>query len=288
MIDLAHGDYALSAAPELGGAVTSLTWRGRDLLRPAREGVNDVLQTSNFALVPFANRIARGAFAFEGRAVQLAPNFGEHPHPLHGHGWQRAWSVEEAATARLRMSYLYEPGDWPWRYHCIQELELDDSGAMFSLALQNRADTTMPASLGFHPFFPRAPDAELIAQVGGVWHADDTMLPTRFDRHFKEPRHLAKGVFLDQVPFIDNCYTGWNGNAVIVYETHGVELLGSPELSFLHLYFPLGETFFCAEPVSAMPDAFNHAADPASGLHVLAPSESFSVSVRIEAIAPQP
>lgn len=286
MADLAHGDYGLSAAPELGGAVTRLTWRGRDLLRPAPAGVSDILQTSSFALAPFANRIAQGAFTFEGRAVQLAPNFGDHPHALHGHGWQRAWSLDEAGPARLRMSYVYEPGDWPWPYHCTQELELDDSGAMFSLALHNRADTPMPASLGFHPYFLRTPGAELIANVSGVWRVDDTILPTHFDRRVDRP--FAKGVFVDELPFIDNCYTGWDSNAVIVYEEHGVEILGSPEFAFFHLYFPVGETFFCAEPVSAMPDAVNHAAAPASGLRVLAPGETFSVSARIEAIAPQP
>ena len=59
-----------------------------------------------------------------------------------------------------------------------------------------------------------------------------------------------------------------------------ISVTASEELRFLHLYMPRGEPFFCAEPVSAMPNAFNRQ-EPAelTGLRILAPGESCSVSM---------
>jgi aldose 1-epimerase len=164
--EIRFNDYALSAAPEIGGAVTKLTWRGLDLLRPAT-GAADPLQTSCFPLAPYANRIAHGAFTFQGKRIQLALNFGDHPHALHGHAWQRPWRLEETSASRMRLSFDYTPGDWPWVYRAEQVFELDESGALLSLSLQNRADTPMPASIGFHPYFPRPRGAVLKAGVRG-------------------------------------------------------------------------------------------------------------------------
>ncbi len=72
MIGLARGDWLLMLRPELGAAVTRLTWRGHDILRPTRDGAAHPLETGSFPLVPYANRIDRGAFVFGGRDVVLA------------------------------------------------------------------------------------------------------------------------------------------------------------------------------------------------------------------------
>ena len=95
---------------------------------------------------------------------------------------------------------------------------------------------------------------------------------------------LAHGVLVDKAPFVDNSYTGWSGPARIDQPDSGlvITLEASPECTVLHVYDPLGETFFCAEPVSAMPNAFNRP-EPASvtGARVLAPGESFAIEMRI-------
>jgi aldose 1-epimerase len=46
---------------------------------------------------------------------------------------------------------------------------------------------------------------------------------------------------------------------------------------------PPGSSFFCAEPVSHMPDAINRSdADEGERMHVLQPGETLSVAMRIE------
>ena len=70
---------------------------------------------------------------------------------------------------------------------------------------------------------------------------------------------LAQGVVVDKAPFVDYCFTGWQSPALIEQPDSGlaVSLEGSPECKFFHVYIPGEQNFFAAEPVSAMPNAFN-------------------------------
>ena len=279
MIELKSDEYEVTLAPELGGAVTRMTWRGRDVMRPSPADVDDILQTASFPLAPFANRIAHGRFAFGGRNVQLALNFGDHPHALHGHAWQRRWRVTEAQGDRARLAFAYKRDDWPWSYSCTQDVALDANGSvMFTLSIRNDADMAMPASLGFHPYFPRTRETVLHAHVNGMWRIDETILPTDFDP--VPIIDLPHGARLEGSPFVDHCFTGWSRTATIRQPTYGVRMTASDDMRFFHVYLPVGESFFCAEPVTAMPDAPNRQDVQGNGLKVLRPGETWSVWMR--------
>ena len=74
---------------------------------------------------------------------------------------------------------------------------------------------------------------------------------------------------------IDHCYTGWTGPATIA-RSDGDVLLEADGATGLHVYVPPGEAFFCAEPVTAMPNAVNHGEAIA-----LAAGERASITMRI-------
>lgn len=277
-VTLTRGDYVLELAPGVGGAVRALRWRGRDVLRPAPVGSTNVLDMAMFPLAPYANRIAYGRFVWRGRTVQLRRNFGDHPHPLHGHAWQAPWSILSARDDVVDLRFDYAPGDWPWPYRCAQTFALADDGLRCTLSLTNLGDSAMPASLGFHPYFPNRTRARVTARVAQMWSTDATMLPVA---RVAPPIPLSSGVGLADASFIDNCFTDWGGRAEVRTDDL-ITIIEAPTLSFLHLYAPQHEDFFCVEPVSAMPDAMNQAAAE-SGLRVLQPGESFSAAMRIAA-----
>ena len=279
MITLGNDGAELDLLPEIGGAVSRFAVGGFDVLRTTPVGTKDVLQTACFPLVPFANRIANGVFAFAGERVHLARNFGDHPHVLHGQGWQSAWKVLSSTDAAATLVFEHAAGDWPWDYMARQMFALRPSSLRIDLEITNLSRRTMPFSLGFHPYFPSMPETRLKAEIAGVWLSDDICIPTERSgpSHFLD---LAHGAAL--TPFVDHCHFGWKGGAVITQPEFGrdVVLTASPELDFLHCYVPRDAGFFCAEPVSAMPDAFNH--PPAvGGLRALKPSESFAVSMTL-------
>jgi aldose 1-epimerase len=275
---LQSGGAVLDLLPETGGAVGAFSIGGVDVLRRAPDGTCDVLQTACFPLVPFFSRIANGRFAFRGENIVLSRNFGDHPHALHGQGWQNPWRVETRTQDGATLVYEHDADAWPWDYRAEQRFALAPGGLTIALRLTNTSARPMPASLGFHPYFSRA-HTTLHADVGGVWLADETRLPTtRAPKvHFLD---LANGADLTHAPFVDNCHFGWSGRAQIAREGRRLLLTASPELSFLHVFLPRGEDFFCAEPVSAMPDAFNRESRD-SGLRVIESGASCAVSMAL-------
>jgi len=283
MITLTNGGLELDLAPEIGGAVTRFVFEGKDVLRPAPKGAFTVVDASSFALVPYANRIENGVLHFQGREVRLQRNFVDHPHSLHGDGWQSAWRVASLSRDQATLVHDHAAGDWPWTYSAEQVIALADGGLNMRLTIRNRDVNPMPTSLGFHPHFPRSASTRLTASVAGMWKSDETMIPTEHVAG-SPPLDLAHGALVDKAPFVDNCFTGWRSSARIDQPDRGftISLEASPECTFFHIYIPVGRSFFAAEPVSAMPNAFNRP-EPAAvtGMRTLGPGESLSIGMRL-------
>jgi len=283
MITLEQGGFELEVSPELGGAITRFAVRGNNVLRPAPRNPASVLEAGCFPLVPYANRIANGTFRFEGRECRLPLNFGEHPHSLHGHGWQTGWRVESISRAQATLAFDHAADAWPWAYSAEETVSLGADTLQIKLSLRNRDTKPMPFSLGLHPYFPRSAGSRVTAAVTGMWQAGATMIPTE---HVEGSRliDLARGVVVAQAPFVDNAFTGWRSTARIEQPDDGlaVSLEASPECRFLHVFIPTGASYFCAEPVTAMPNAFNRPEPPeVTGARVLAPGKTFAVEMRL-------
>ena len=285
-IALENSDARVEINPQIGGAIARYAFHDREILRRAPSDARAVLDLACFPLVPFVNRIAFGAFRWEGRTIQLRRNFGDHPHVLHGQGWQSAWQIESQSRDRVVLRFSHEPDDWPWAYAAEETLALAEAGLQVALSVTNHSDWSMPVSLGFHPFFPKRTGTHFDARTNGVWLSGGTQLPTALvapGRVFD----LSPDVALKNAPFVDNCYTGWQRTASIQQPEDGlrIALSASAEADFLQFFVPVGADYFCAEPMSAMPDAVNRP-EPAqeTGLRMLMPGATFSVSMTI---APQ-
>lgn len=270
----AHG-WDLQLLPELGGSIGHLRLGGEDILRPAPANAASPVETAGFPLLPYANRIAHGRFRQEGRDRQLPRNAGEHPHSLHGVGWQREWEGEVAGEAELVLR-LPHPGDesWPWPFRAEQRFRLTPTAFHHSLSLQNLAEVPVPVGLGFHPYFPRHAESQLTARVSAAWEIDATCLPlqrTAADRF----GDWAAGGSLNPPFLIDNAHEGWDGSATISRPGQTLLLL-TEGTGVLHLYVPPGEDFFCVEPVTHLPDAVNR-----GGMALLAPGATASISMAL-------
>ena len=168
------------------------------------------------------------------------------------------------------------PDAWPWAYRAVQRFQLTPAGLELELAVTNEGDATMPAGLGWHPYFPRTPETTLTARVTEIWLTDAEIMPILCvapppDR---DPRH---GLAVDRAA-LDNAFVGWDGHAVVTWPERRarLRLAASPPLGTLVVYTPPARPFFCAEPVSHITDAFNLAAggQADTGMLVLAPGES--------------
>jgi aldose 1-epimerase len=293
---LAAGDARVELAPAIGGAIARFAFRDVDVLRPVSDearAAGNVRGYGCYPLVPYSNRIANAQLVFAGRSHALARNFGDHPHSIHGVGWQRRWRIvtQETASALLAVEHTTETDDdaraWPWPFRATQSFVLTDGAARATLAMRitlaNTGTTPFPFGLGFHPFFPRSASTELAFRADAVWATDATQLPTmrmaipdawRFD----PPRAV------DPVA-LDNVFSGWLGEATLVDRTRGIAttIAADRAASFLVVYVPPSRDFLAVEPVTHMTDAFNRAArfEAGTGSRTLAAGAAFSCTMRI-------
>ncbi len=288
-IEIAREALRLEIDPAHGSVIRRFAWRQGgaevDLLRPAPAGSTDPLDSGCFPLVPFSNRIGLGRFQWNGRTVQLHSNM-MGGHAIHGHGWRRAWQVERHDAARALLAYDYEPGDWPFAYRAELSFELSDDALAATLTVKNRGDETMPAGLGFHPYFGRRQEGGLRADVSGVWLNSDTMLPVRHVA-VQPPENLVGGWHPPGADYLDHCFTGWSGTATIDLSQAGktLTLTGGGALRYLVAYAPDGADFFCAEPVSNINNAVNLRDQADTGLVALEPGAAMSTTMTLRVSA---
>ena len=271
-----------SVAPQAGGAIAGFWWeRGGERIdwlraaRPAAVARGDAGEMGCFPLVPYGSRIRDGRFVFCGREVVEGPAAPDTRHSIHGHGWRRGWTVAERAEDRLVLSFEHAPDTWPWHYRARQVFALTPETLTVTLELENLSEGLMPAGLGFHPFFPRTPQATVTAATGGVWLTDGEVMPT--EKTAVPPGwDLSGGRRVAEVA-LDNVFTGWTGDATLSWPERAAKLTltaTQPLLSFLVVYTPRERDFFCVEPASHCTDAINLAREGVAdtGLRVLAPN----------------
>jgi aldose 1-epimerase len=280
MLTLQAGESSLVLAPEIGGAIVGWTIGATPLLRrPAPDAIiqRDAGGLACFPLVPFSNRIAQGKFRWGGHDYTLARNHGDRPHPIHGVGWQSAWTVAAASATSAVLTLMHnatgaEAARWPFAFEAEQRFTLTTDGLHIALSLTNRHAEPAPAGFGLHPYFARAHDATLRFGAREVWTNLAEPLPRQ---HIPVPPEWdhARGLRVGSAA-LDHCFTGWDGSAGIAWASGGPSLvIGASDL-FRHLiiYTPPGQDFFCVEPVSHMTDAINRMdGDDHTGLRVLAP-----------------
>ena len=282
MIELTHGDDVLVVVPEHGGAILSWTRRGIHQLLPPSPGIAPGRPggTGCFPLVPYCNRIAWRRFEWDGRTHELAANFGDHPHAIHGVGWKRPWTVDNLTADRATLSLHHDAcGDnasaWPFAFDCRLTYAVGQDGLSIGLEATSLHQSPVPMGIGAHPWFTRGAGDVVRFDAGGVW-INRAALP---DIHVSPPPpdwDHAHGRPVDSEP-LDNCFTEWTGTA----DLPSLRIAADPVLSNVQVFTPPGAGFFCVEPVSHVPDAIHRPTLPAAqAMHVLRQHETLRGGMR--------
>ena len=288
LLTLSSGDLELVLAPGAGCSTLRFDFRREHekfAVFRASDGIPPTpVETANFPLVPYVNRIRGGRFSFRGREVTISQNLEGDASPLHGQGWLAPWQVVSAGENEADLLFRHEAGEWPWSYEARQLLTLDPRGLTILLSCRNVSDEAMPCGLGQHPYFNCTADTILDTRVTHVWTIDENVLPVEKVR--------AAGRFdLSERPIcgqdLDHGFAGWGGTARI--DTPGSPFrveISSPDAGFFQVYSPASGGFFVAEPVTHANAALNQpeAEWGELGMRVLEPGEEMSLSVRVEVV----
>ncbi len=282
-----HHGFDLGLAPDAGGSVTHFRFRGMDILRPActqDQGLPLPMQLSAFPLFPFSGRIGNGKFQWQGRHVTLAPNFPPEPHAIHGQSWRAHWDVRHSSADTAALHHVHAQDAWPWAYEAVQEFRLTAEGMTLDLSLTNLSDETMPAGLGWHPYFP-AEGAIIDAGIVEAWPIGADKLSSRPAPPSREEQ-LAGGRAVSSLR-LDTPFLTDSTGVKITWPERGVTVRIQMDntLRFLVVYTPEGEDHFCAEPVSHVPNVMNlDAPADRTGLVALPPGGMLfgRIQIRVE------
>ncbi len=229
---------------EHGGRLSSLVIGHHELLVGPDAGADAATGWGCFPMIPYAGRIRRGRFDFDGQAHEVPVTMP--PHAIHGTTHLRPWT--STAPGRLRTDL---GPDWPWTGHAEQHVDL--AADRLDLMIRVVADETMPVSAGWHPWFRRnlvdgeaSNDVEITLPAEAMWHRDAEGIP---DGTLVEP---PPGPW-------DDCFTALIG-PVELHWPGALRLWIESDCEHVVVYDEQAGAV-CVEPQSAPPDAHNSGED---------------------------
>jgi len=237
-------------------------------------------------LIPWPNRIADGAYEFDGRRHQLPLDEPERRNAIHGLVRWSPWNVAERSPKRVVMEHLLRrrPG-YPFTLMLAVEYSLSKAGLSVRTTATNAGPEPCPYGSGAHPYLQvdggKVNDARLRVPAGAVLQADDRGIPvgrapvdgTELD--FREPRHVG-------MVALDHAFTDLErdedglARVELEHDGSGTSTLWVDE-SYPYLMLFTGEGIpghdrrsLAVEPMTCAPDAFRSG----DGLIRLEPGQS--------------
>lgn len=171
LIGIACGTLAVDIAPAAGGRIAQIRRDGVEHL-VGHDDAPAMITWGSYPMVPWAGRIRRGRFDFQGRAYRLPINLGEHA--IHGVGFAMPWQVDAHSSRHAELSLpLPQDERWPFGGVARQRFEVGDDRLEMTLSVTAGAQA-MPVSLGWHPWFCK-PDRIEFAPTAYYPRDDDGM-----------------------------------------------------------------------------------------------------------------
>ena len=226
--------------------------------------------------------------------LALARNFGDHPHAIHGVGWQRPWRVaahdasERAARARAHgrrrrraRVAVAVPRDAMVRARCRRARRDADARSSRSpiparrvVSVRSRLPSVLSAN---------GDDGARLRRRRRLGDRRDAAADRARRRSPRSGDAICSRAA--DASRIDNVFTAWDGEATLADPARPFDT-GSPRdraAGFLVVYAPPARDFLAVEPVTHMTDAFNRAArgERGTGTRILAAGAAFSCTMRI-------
>lgn len=220
-----------------GARLSSLRINGRErLVRATR----DASSTSwgAYPMVPFAGRVRDGRFVHDGVEHQLVRNHGRHA--IHGTVFDRSWTILERSDhhALLRVDL---GSRWPFPGSVTHEVSIDQPTRTITCVLTvHTSGTSMPAQVGWHPWFARPVSVEV----------DFEEMYVRDEHHIPTGQRTAV-----QPPPWDDCFTGARHAPTLVF-ADGIRVEVVSDCDHFVIYDEPVHAL-CVEPQSGPPNAFS-------------------------------
>ena len=292
-IELTHGAHH-AVVVEVGAGLREYTVDGAPVIDgyPASEMCSG---GRGQTLIPWPNRIAGGAYEFDGAAQQLPLTEPEAGNAIHGLTRWASWTVVDrtGASAILRHVLHPQPG-YPHTLDCRLEYALSDGGLSVRTTVTNVGDGPAPYGTGAHPYLTVGTETvdQVTLTVPGDRYlpTDDNGIPTGIVDVEGSPFDYRAGRSIGTAK-VDHCYTDLardaDGAATVTLAAEGRRVRLWLDAGYRYLQVFTGDTLVPArrrrglavEPMTCPPDAFRSR----TGLHVLEPGRGVETTWGIAA-----
>lgn len=284
-IRLSSGAYEARIV-SVGAGIAGLTLDGADLVMPhAADELPDGYLGKT--LMPWPNRIAGGAYTWEGVEYRVPVNEPATGAALHGLMTWVDWDIVHADSDSATLGAFIAPRyGYPWALEAWVTYALsEERGLSVTLHATNIGDEPAPYGVSSHPYLTldNAPNAgyELSVPAASILEVDERLAPValrpvgELDRDFRTGRLLG-----DQS--VDHAFTGLpEGDWAVTLRDplSGKSVSLTAEAPWVQVFTAdhLGRRSVAVEPMTCPPDAFNSH----EGVIVLAPGQSHSMTFTI-------
>jgi aldose 1-epimerase len=230
---------------DAGGRLASLNISGLELLEQ-RTADNHPFGWGSYPMVPYAGRIRRGKFSFDGVNYELPITLGNHA--IHGTSHSTTWDLLAGADdwALIGTKIGDETSSyWPFPATVTHLMSLSTSGLTQVLTV-NPTERAMPLSFGWHPWFRRRLERGQPLEL----HAD----MSHAQRFARDDDYVSTMNLVDPGPRPwDDCFM--DVGSVVLRWPGAIEVEMFHDAPCVVLYDP--PHAICAEPQSGPNDAFN-------------------------------
>lgn len=277
----------LGVVPDIGNLVYEFKMNGKDVLVPA-DSFKAYLEAKALGrgipfLAPFANRIDREFYYFQGKKYLLNESLGnflrarQSNYPIHGLlAFDPRWEVlatgsSDATGAFItsRLDFYKYPdlmAQFPFAHVWQITYRLKQGKLECTTEVTNEGRSAMPVHFGYHPYFrPDGPRESwtLAIPADAHWMVTDALIPTgETEPTEKYVPGATKGLILGKT-FIDGGFSEIHrdakglGHFWAKGKTQKIEVVFGKGYDYAIVYAPLDNTMVCIEPQTGPTNAFN-------------------------------
>ncbi|MFI5227343.1 MAG: aldose 1-epimerase, partial [Candidatus Limnocylindrales bacterium] len=196
------------------------------------------------------------------------------PNAIHGLVFDRPWRITSSDAGSLDLEVDLGPLGWPFGGVARQAIRLT-SGSLELTAEVVAGEMSMPAGLGWHPWFRRPDEGDMTVRVDAVDTLETApdLIPTGRLLPVAGDTDLRTGPALGERR-LDHVYPAVRSPVVVTWPDLVLTMVSSPAVDTFVVHSPRAGV--CVEPQTDWPDAIALAARgvPTTGLVAIPPGEA--------------
>lgn len=263
------GEYEAIISPSAGARLLKLTYNNNNRQIDCVVPFNQIAsidahqwpKAGAFVMLPFTNRLDPAEFEWQGRLIDLE-NGSNSGQGLHGFGHRRDWTITDTSDSQVALEYNHttSSAEWPWTFHAKLVYSVSALGLSVALSVRNTDITSMPVSLGWHPFIPLqtsdAPVNSMLRFSASRMH--DIGLDGLGIAHLSEVAATQHVFTMNAKTASTMAFENFSGDVEIFIEKNLCLKLMSQHAPHLLVHRPNKLPFVCVEPVGSLPGALKH------------------------------